>query len=81
MARAKSSTTRRAEVGTRGRGQSQRPSLAEELPENKVLRWEWCQPRAAGSVRQEVGTGWKLAAADSSPGTCGEVGHLEVEPG
>lgn len=68
-------------VGTRGKGQSQRPSLAEELPENKVLRWERCQPQAAGSVRQEVGTGWKLAAADSSPGTCGEVEHSEAEPG
>lgn len=39
-----------------------------------------CQPRAAGLVRQEVGTGLKLAAADSSPGTCGEVEHSEAEP-
>jgi hypothetical protein len=26
------------------RGQSQGPNLAEVLPENKVLRWERCQP-------------------------------------
>lgn len=74
MAKGKSPAIQPA-VGTRGRGQSQRSSLAEELPENKVLRWERRQPRAAGSVRQEVGTSWRLAVADSSLGTCGEVEH------
>lgn len=72
--------SRNRNQGRGGGGQSQSPDLAEDLPENKVLKWGRCQPIAAGSARQGVGTGWKLAAADSSPGTRGEVEQSEAQP-